>query len=130
MSQNLAFQLVAVLDAVVLYDTMRAMGVNPRMPSRFCRVQLSAGSTSSSHTVHTNTTTSHPTNPQTQQRSHTESFGRAIMGKDKNAGGKGGGKKGSKGGDDNKDSGGAGGKVKGAQSINVRHILVRIPTLR
>jgi hypothetical protein len=45
------------------------------------------------------------------------------MGKDKNAGGKSAGKKGKGGGDDSKDSGGAT-KVKGAQSINVRHILV------
>ncbi|KAH7354259.1 hypothetical protein B0T11DRAFT_230466 [Plectosphaerella cucumerina] len=44
------------------------------------------------------------------------------MGKDKNAGGKSAGKKGKGGGDDSKDSGGAT-KVKGAQSINVRHIL-------
>ncbi|KAH6687337.1 hypothetical protein F5X68DRAFT_231812 [Plectosphaerella plurivora] len=47
-----------------------------------------------------------------------------AMGKDKNAGGKSAGKKGKGGGDDSKDSKESGAtKVKGAQSINVRHIL-------
>lgn len=51
------------------------------------------------------------------------------MAKDKNAGGKSAGKKGKGGGDDSKDAGGSGGgKVKGAQSINVRHILVSSPS--
>ena len=56
------------------------------------------------------------------------------MGKDKKGGGGGGDKSGGKGkgggGGDNKKGGGekeAGGKAKGAQSINVRHILVRMP---
>jgi hypothetical protein len=92
----------------------KAWALSPRMSSRFSGSAFWRGlqPQPTSHDLTISSTTRKGRTP-------------TIMGKDKNAGGKSAGKKGKGGGDDSKDAGGAT-KVKGAQSINVRHILVSL----